>query len=570
QEYNIKVIPGFWVPNEGFWSCGVNGPVYTRNTNFSDPNLRADILNRFALFINDFKDHPAILFWAIGNENNLTFGDDPQNIRAFYSLVDEMAELAHQIEGEDYHPVAFVNGDLGHLGNATFGSSDADMPNLDIWGANVYRGRSFGTLFTEYRNLSSKPFWISEFGIDAWNVTNQSNPDEGFEDQAAQADYAGALWDEITANNDTVVGGTIMEYSDEWWKPYEWLCDENSDLCNRTQNHFGFGATKNCPDDGGFNWVPPSPDRMFNEEWWGVVKLSVNPTQYGPDIVTPREVYYTLQSKFTPENAPPTIDPISDKGAFENQVVTANVRAVDAEGGSLILSAELLNGDPLNVVGATFTDNGNGTGVFRWTVQSTSQYPSRVPFVIKARDADGELGVEQFDVNIRILADLITPTESSILNSSSVLFQWTPGENVTTYNLQIGTAPGASDIVNQYNGTKTSFQVNNIPQDGSPIYVRLWSGISLFSMKYRDYVIQTEGGLVLEPAEMITPTNGTLFDLPIRGFFWTEGVNVQSYTLAVGSAPGADDIFKQTLTENLASVNEKQLDGRSIYVRLTS
>ena len=60
---------------EGEWICGDIGEVCTFNrlTDYTDPNLRADILNRFSVFVNKFKDHPALLFWAIGNENNFSF-----------------------------------------------------------------------------------------------------------------------------------------------------------------------------------------------------------------------------------------------------------------------------------------------------------------------------------------------------------------------------------------------------------------------------------------------------------------------------------------------------------------
>lgn len=70
QQYNLKIIAGFEMPWPGQFAC-VNGQLqYTRWTDFTDPDIRNDIITRFTAFIAQFKTHPALLCWAIGNENN--------------------------------------------------------------------------------------------------------------------------------------------------------------------------------------------------------------------------------------------------------------------------------------------------------------------------------------------------------------------------------------------------------------------------------------------------------------------------------------------------------------------
>ena len=64
----------------------------------------------------------------------LVFSDDLTHSQAYYSLVDEMAELAHQIEGADYHPVSVMGGEVIDVGSADLGSRDQDLPNVDMWG----------------------------------------------------------------------------------------------------------------------------------------------------------------------------------------------------------------------------------------------------------------------------------------------------------------------------------------------------------------------------------------------------------------------------------------------------
>ena len=292
ESYGIKVIPGFWIDTPGPWCEGSNLVYYPPA--FLDPanpyyNIERDIIIlRFKAFVEEFKDHPAILFWAIGNENNFKIPEE-QYRYPWYSLINEMAYEAHLSEGSTYHPVACVNGDILQIAEHEY-----QMPDLDIWGTNVYRGISFGSLFSDFATYSEKPLWISEFGLDAWHTNDIGNPDDGYEDQATQALWLGTLWDEIVLNSDVAIGGTMMEYSDEWWKPWEWL---DGGIYNSTQEHFGHGPTDtDC--DGIPDWYPPTPDTFFNEEWFGIMAISLNPIAGDPDIMTPRDAYDILQYRF--------------------------------------------------------------------------------------------------------------------------------------------------------------------------------------------------------------------------------------------------------------------------------
>ena len=288
-KYNLKIIAGFWVNDLTFDSQGnING--------------RQDIIDRFVEYVNNFKKYSAILFWAIGNENNLNKIDGrlrgPQESKAWYALVNEMAQAAHDAEGPNFHPVAVVDAEIEHIGDAAYGAADEQLPALDIWGVNAYRGRSFYTLFSDYHKGSQKPLWISEFGAGAWHVNNMKDPDNGYEDQDTQSDWVGSLWDEIVKNAPVTIGGTVMEYSDEWWKPSEWYCakpnlsqEENTKLvekCNSTQDHFGH------PDNG-------APDGFSSEEWFGIMSIAPNPSDpKGPDLMKERKVYFNLQEKWQP------------------------------------------------------------------------------------------------------------------------------------------------------------------------------------------------------------------------------------------------------------------------------
>lgn len=233
--HGIYVIMNFYPPDSGY----------------SDPTFRETLKNEFINnMVSVWKDHPAILFWAIGNEHN--YRVPPAELGYWYQFVNECAQAAHSVDPN--HPVAIVNGEIGNIG-----VYDAYIPYVDIWGANVYRGESFGDLFSVYASVSDKPFWLSEYGCDAVDGTTV--------DEYGQASVVASQWGEIDLNsflNEGVcIGGTLMEWSDEWWKAGD------------AWSH----------DFGGFSGADPR-DGFMNEEWWGVVDVNRNP----------RVVYNTLKN----------------------------------------------------------------------------------------------------------------------------------------------------------------------------------------------------------------------------------------------------------------------------------
>lgn len=260
QAYGIKVIAGF--------------KPYTDDVEFSNPVNRQSIINQFKTYVTSYKDHPAVLFWAIGNEDNFHYNGN--DITDWYTLVNEMAKEAHDIEGDEYHPVAIVNGHIFNVGDASKKADDESMIHLDIWGMNVYIGYSYvnspfegRNFFEMYAELSEKPLWIGEYGIDAWDNIN------GREYQDVQAEWVGNNWDEIEESN-ICIGSALMAYSDEWWKD----------------------GNPNDHDYGGYStaeWGDLQPDDFANEEWWGIVAIEETS---GIDKITPREVYYNLQARW--------------------------------------------------------------------------------------------------------------------------------------------------------------------------------------------------------------------------------------------------------------------------------
>ncbi len=252
----IYIVAPFWI---------------SHRLDLSEPDVRTQLKSDFRKMVAKNKNNPAILMWIVGNELNAkgehTYDD-------LFSLIDEMAEQAHLEEGANYRPVTTSLVDKNITG--TIAKYEKNMTHLDVWSVQLYRGKDFGSFFKEYQNVSSKPVVILEFGIDSYDDRKKAE----YED--VQAEYASALWRHLIRNSDITAGGSIMSYSDGWYK-----------------GKISRGGRDNCPDDSasvhsdcGYP-MPSHPDGYANVEWWGIMRTKDNGKN--PDIVEPRKVYYTLK-----------------------------------------------------------------------------------------------------------------------------------------------------------------------------------------------------------------------------------------------------------------------------------
>jgi hypothetical protein len=64
-------------------------------------------------------------------------------------------------------------------------------------------------------------------------------------------------------------------------------------------------------------------------------------------------------------------------------------------------------------------------------------------------------------------AELVSPASGSTLTSSAVTLQWTGGLSVSQYWLWVGTATGASNLLNRDMGTALSALVTDCPPTGA-------------------------------------------------------------------------------------------------------
>ena len=118
----------------------------------------------------------------------------------------------------------------------------------------------------------------------------------------------------------------------------------------------------------------PSPDYFFTG-WSGDLTGAENPLTFTIEQNT------VVTATFS-NNPPPIVDPIADMTADLNELITFTVRGVDPHGEAVTLTA---NGVP---VGATFKDNGDGTGTFTWRPSISQGGEHTITFI--ASDGNGQ------------------------------------------------------------------------------------------------------------------------------------------------------------------------------------
>jgi hypothetical protein len=139
----LTVCVGIWLGHErhGF--------------NWNDTNSVAEQLEKAKRTIVQFKDHPAVLLWALGNEME---GYENGDNAAIWSAINNIAAAAKKIDAN--HPTMTV---VAEIGGDRVKSIHRLCPDIDLVGINSYGGAA--TLSQRYRKAGgTKPYILTEFG----------------------------------------------------------------------------------------------------------------------------------------------------------------------------------------------------------------------------------------------------------------------------------------------------------------------------------------------------------------------------------------------------------------------
>jgi hypothetical protein len=250
--------------------------------------VRELLLKETKEMVQQYKNTPGLLMFLLGNENNYGLfwrGAETEDIPMadrrstkdagyLYKLFNEAVVSMKSIDKS--HPVAICNGDLLFLDIIA-----KECKDVDILGINVYRGMSFGDLYTRAKTEYGKPVVLTEFGSDAYNAIANN------EDQLSQAQYLLSNWKEIYGNAAGMgkagnsLGGFTFQFSDGWWKTGQ---------TERLDVHDAAASWSN----GGYQFDFKQGENNMNEEWFGI--CAKGPTNVrGIYDLYPRAGYYSLK-----------------------------------------------------------------------------------------------------------------------------------------------------------------------------------------------------------------------------------------------------------------------------------
>jgi hypothetical protein len=273
----------------GRYGLTLNGS-WVPHTDYADIKTRALLLKEVKELASDYKNTKGLLLFLLGNENNYGLvweGAETENIpvkekkstirkraRALYILFNEAAATMKTIDNS--HPIALCNGDLQYLDLIV-----KACPDVDIFGANIYRGKSFGDVFEKVKKKYGKPILFTEFGSDALNANSN------LEDQNAQAAILKENWKEMYENaagigkSGNCLGGFTFQFSDGWWKYGQ---SKNLDIHDLNASWV----------NGGYSFDFVKGKNNMNEEWFGI--CAKGPTDAkGMYRLYPRSAYYILK-----------------------------------------------------------------------------------------------------------------------------------------------------------------------------------------------------------------------------------------------------------------------------------
>ena len=173
RTYSINDSTGRWLDSadaHGITVCLGLGVKKQQEMNYADTtavrlqyeNMRNQVLA--------FKDHPAVLMWAIGNETDANYNSlDTANNILFWDALNNIAAMIHETDTNHLTTCVLVNSDLKKIKLLK-----ERFTELDILSINSYAPNIPGVLGNLQTAGWTKPYMITEFGP---RGTWQMNPE---------------------------------------------------------------------------------------------------------------------------------------------------------------------------------------------------------------------------------------------------------------------------------------------------------------------------------------------------------------------------------------------------------
>ncbi|MBT8220450.1 MAG: hypothetical protein KJP00_11520 [Bacteroidia bacterium] len=200
NKYDIKVMVGIWMRH--------GRPGMEDDDSFDYLKDKAGMEVMYANAINtveQYKDHPALLTWGIGNEVYLNTATDEEK-KAYSELLESICKQIKSIDPN--HPITSIEA-------WTFGLDwwQKYVPSIDIYGLNSY-GPGAGYLSGELEKKGiDKPYIITEFGVmGEWDIQEENNGIKKEPTDRQKYDAIATGFHEWISNKPSSLGGFVFHY----------------------------------------------------------------------------------------------------------------------------------------------------------------------------------------------------------------------------------------------------------------------------------------------------------------------------------------------------------------------
>ncbi len=265
QKHNIKVLIGIWMRH------GRPGMEDDDSFNYlEDTKGMEDMYNGAIETVKKYKNHPAVLAWAVGNEVYLNMATDPE--KEAYSLL--LERICSKIKSLDTnHPIASVEA-------WTFGLDwwEKHVPSIDIYGLNSY-GPGAGILASELEKRGiDKPYMITEFGVTGeWDIKQEKNGITVEPTDSQKYDAIAKGYHDWIKNKPACLGVYVFHYADGKTFASPWLLTHHNGSFRPQYWAIREAFTGNKP----LNNIPiienfELPDSSFKNGTWIPVSLATS------------------------------------------------------------------------------------------------------------------------------------------------------------------------------------------------------------------------------------------------------------------------------------------------------
>ena len=265
QAYGIKVMVGIWMRH------GRPGMEGDDSFNYlQDAQGMEDMYKGAIETVNKYKNHPAVLYFGVGNEVFLNIATDAEK-KAYATFLERVCSDIKKIDTE--HPIVSVEA-------WTFGLQwwKEYTPSVDIYGINVYGGGA-NNLPAEFEKLGiDKPYVITEYGVNGeWEAKEDKNGIRTEPGDAQKYSVIAKGYHDWIASKPNCLGVYVFHYEhghnfgaiwllfyfDEYYRPAYWATREA---------YTGKKPVNNIPSISTFTL----PDTSLPTGTWVPVKLSVS------------------------------------------------------------------------------------------------------------------------------------------------------------------------------------------------------------------------------------------------------------------------------------------------------